>query len=78
MFILQRPWKPKEKWPKEAAEVNYNIGICSLELRDYLQAHDAFNNAIDIDKRYAEAYYQRGTAKIEIPVELAIVPVFQC
>ena len=66
----------EEKRPKEAAQVNYDIGVCSLELRDYLQAHDAFNNAIDIDERYAEAYYQRGTVAIEICVDLAIIAVF--
>ena len=58
--MLQKPWKPKDKWPKEGAEVNYLVGLCSLELRNYLQAHDAFNNAIEIDKKYAIAYYQRG------------------
>lgn len=40
--------------------MNYNIGLCSLELKNYLQAHDAFNSAIEVDKRYPEAYYQRG------------------
>lgn len=60
-IFIQKPWKPKDKWPKEAAEVNYLVGLCSLELRNYLQAHDAFNNAIEIDKKYAQAYYQRGT-----------------
>lgn len=40
--------------------MNYLVGLCSLELRNYLQAHDAFNNAIEIDKKYAVAYYQRG------------------
>lgn len=64
LLSLQRPWKPKDKWPKEAAEVNYTVGLCSLELRNFLQAHDAFNNAIDIDKKYAEAYYQRGVCSL--------------
>jgi len=40
--------------------VSYLHGLCSLELRNYLQAHDSFNNAIEIDKKYAIAYYQRG------------------
>ncbi|XP_067933193.1 uncharacterized protein [Watersipora subatra] len=61
-----KPWKPKDKWPKEGAEVNYLVGLCSLELRNYLQAHDAFNNAIEIDKKYALAYYQRGVAKLRL------------
>ena len=44
--------------------MNYLVGLCSLELRNYLQAHDAFNNAIEIDKKYAVAYYQRGELAI--------------
>ena len=34
--------------------MNYLIGMCQVEIRDYLGAHDAFNNAIRVDPKYSE------------------------
>ena len=34
--------------------MNYLIGMCEVESHNYLAAHEAFNNAIRVDPKYAE------------------------
>ncbi|XP_023933515.1 uncharacterized protein LOC106162457 [Lingula anatina] len=51
---ILKPWSDKDSWPHEAAEVHYLIGMCNMELRGYLEAHEAFNNAIKVDGTNAE------------------------
>ncbi|XP_013415730.1 uncharacterized protein LOC106177489 [Lingula anatina] len=63
---ILKPWSDKDSWPHEAAEVHYLIGMCNMELRGYLEAHEAFNNAIKVDGTNAEAFYQRGLSRIRL------------
>jgi tetratricopeptide (TPR) repeat protein len=53
---LLKPWGNRLRipWPKEAAEVHHLIGMCYSEMRNYLSAHDAFNNSLKIDAKYAD------------------------
>ena len=53
-FIIQKPWQKDASLPVEAAEMYFLIGMCHTEMRDYLSAHDAFNNAIRVDSRHSE------------------------
>lgn len=63
---LMRPWKPRDSWPQEAAEAHFLSGNCNMELRNYNYAINDFNSAIARDPNYAEAYYQRGLAKMNL------------
>ena len=65
-MLSQKPWQDKQLYPPEAAEMYYLIGMCQIEERDYLNAHDAFNNAIKVKAKYPEAYYQRGLVKLRL------------
>ncbi|ELT94016.1 hypothetical protein CAPTEDRAFT_222812 [Capitella teleta] len=51
---MQKPWQEKLPWPPEAAEMNFLLGMCQMETRDYLNANEAFNNAIRVNPKYAE------------------------
>ncbi|KAK2188117.1 hypothetical protein NP493_141g04003 [Ridgeia piscesae] len=64
--VTMKPWDDKQQWPPEAAEMFYLIGTCHTEMRNYLDAHDAFNSAIRVEPKHAEAYYQRGLAKLRL------------
>nr|XP_006822233.1 PREDICTED: tetratricopeptide repeat protein 6-like [Saccoglossus kowalevskii] len=63
---IKKPWQDKEPWPKEAAEVQFLIGMCQMELVNYVKAFEAFNSAIRINPEYAEAYYQRGLVRMRL------------
>ncbi|CAH1776552.1 unnamed protein product [Owenia fusiformis] len=63
---LLKPWQDRDSWPFEAAEVNYLKGVSQMEMRQYNEAHDAFNMALKIDDKYAEAYYQRGLSRMRL------------
>ncbi|XP_076446152.1 uncharacterized protein LOC143283739 isoform X2 [Babylonia areolata] len=63
---LMRPWKQRDPWPAEAAEAHFLSGMCHMEMRSYLPALNSFNNAISQDVNYAEAYYQRGLARMKL------------
>ncbi|KAK7097844.1 uncharacterized protein [Littorina saxatilis] len=63
---LMRPWKPRDPWPAEAAEACFLSGMCHMEMRSYLPALNSFNSAISQDNNYAEAYYQRGLARMKL------------
>lgn len=51
---VQRPWKPQDPWPAEAAEACFLSGMCHMEMRSYLPALNSFNSAISQDNNYAE------------------------
>ena len=57
IYIAQKPWQKKQTWPPEAAEMYHLMGMCYTEMRDYSSAHDAFNNAIRIDLKFAEVIH---------------------
>ncbi|XP_070553805.1 uncharacterized protein [Ptychodera flava] len=65
-YKLKKPWQEKEPWPREAAEVQFLIGMCQMELCNYLKSFEAFNSAIKIRSDYAEAYYQRGLVRMRL------------
>lgn len=71
-FILQKPWKPREPWPIEAAESHFLVGMCNIELRNYVAAMDSFTTAIKLDSNYAEAFYQRGIARMKMRLSKGI------
>ncbi len=54
IVVFQKPWGSNQNWPPEAAEMYYLIGMCHMEKKDYVGAHDAFNNSIRVDSKYAE------------------------
>ena len=41
-------------WPAEAAEVQYLIGNSQMEIRHYVDALEAYNQAVFINPKYAE------------------------
>ncbi|MGN1263867.1 MAG: tetratricopeptide repeat protein [Prevotella sp.] len=46
------------------AYLHYNIGCVYAERKDYSLATEAFTKAIELDSNLAEAYYNRGIARI--------------
>jgi cytochrome c-type biogenesis protein CcmH/NrfG len=52
--LTQKPWKARDPWPQEAADAHYLIGQCSMELRNYLDALNAFTDAIKLNSSMAE------------------------
>jgi len=57
LHCLQTPWRPREPWPQEAAEAHYLIGMCHMELKNYLEALSGFTEAIKLDANYAEVIF---------------------
>ncbi|HEX8597949.1 MAG TPA: tetratricopeptide repeat protein [Chloroflexia bacterium] len=58
--------------PAEAAALHYNIGLIYLQraeeqerLDDYDRAIEEFDQAIEIDPDYADAYFERGNAYLD-------------
>ncbi|XP_046576439.1 LOW QUALITY PROTEIN: uncharacterized protein LOC124284394 [Haliotis rubra] len=67
MALVQfKPWRPRDPWPPETADAHFLCGVCHNELRNYFEAYEAFNSAIKFDPNYAEAFYQRGLARIKL------------
>lgn len=52
--------------PPESAEIYFMIGTCQVELKDYNKAHDAFNDAIKVDGKFAEV--RNSEVNISIPI----------
>ncbi|NXI46447.1 TTC6 protein, partial [Galbula dea] len=50
----------------EAAEMYYLTGLCYMEQKNLLRAHDAFSMAIRLHSRYPDAFYQRGLCGMEL------------
>ncbi|XP_060594169.1 uncharacterized protein LOC132748578 isoform X2 [Ruditapes philippinarum] len=71
-FQHSKPWKARDPWPQEAADAHYLIGQCSMELRNYLDALNAFTDAIKLNSSMAEALYQRGMARMKLKMSKGI------
>nr|KAG5709228.1 hypothetical protein BaRGS_017980 [Batillaria attramentaria] len=67
---LMRPWRQREAWPPEAAEAHFLSGMCHMELRGYLPAFNAFNNAINLDGNYAEVSYTKAILNCNEAIKL--------
>ncbi|XP_010084702.1 PREDICTED: tetratricopeptide repeat protein 6-like, partial [Pterocles gutturalis] len=50
----------------EAAEMYYLTGLCYMEQKSLLQAHDAFSMAIRLHPSYPDAFYQRGLCRMQL------------
>ncbi|KFO84213.1 Tetratricopeptide repeat protein 6, partial [Buceros rhinoceros silvestris] len=50
----------------EAAEMYYLTGLCYMEQKSFLQAHDAFSMAVKLHSSYPDAFYQRGRCRMEL------------
>ncbi|NXT77803.1 TTC6 protein, partial [Zapornia atra] len=50
----------------EAAEMYYLTGLCYMEQKNLLQAHDAFSMAIRLHSSYPDAFYQRGLCNMQL------------
>ncbi|KAK6173455.1 hypothetical protein SNE40_016901 [Patella caerulea] len=61
-----KPWRIREPWPAETSEAHYLCGVCHMELRSVHSAVESFNSAIKLDSHFAEAFYQRGLARMKL------------
>ncbi|XP_009885320.1 PREDICTED: tetratricopeptide repeat protein 6 [Charadrius vociferus] len=50
----------------EAAEIYYLTGLCHMEQKSLLRAHDAFSMAIRLHSSYPDAFYQRGLCRMQL------------
>ncbi|NXI59018.1 TTC6 protein, partial [Chloroceryle aenea] len=50
----------------EAAEIYYLTGLCYMEQKSSLQAHDAFSMAIRLHSAYPDAFCQRGLCRMQL------------
>ncbi|NXL07253.1 TTC6 protein, partial [Mesembrinibis cayennensis] len=50
----------------EAAEMYYLTGLCYMEQKSLLRAHDAFSMAIRLHSSYPDAFYQRGLCRMQL------------
>ena len=55
--LFQKPWKARDPWPIEAADSHYLIGQCNMEMRNYVDALEAFTNAIKLNPNMAEVLH---------------------
>lgn len=52
------------------AQVYYDKGLKELKSKDYIKAIGEFTNALSVRANYAEAYLERGKAKIMLGIEM--------
>ncbi|KAL4230368.1 cytochrome c oxidase subunit 1 [Mactra antiquata] len=69
---VYKPWKARDPWPIEAGDAHYLIGQCSMELRQYMDALNAFTDAIKLNPNMAEALYHRGMARMKLKMSKGI------
>ncbi|KFQ04504.1 Tetratricopeptide repeat protein 6, partial [Haliaeetus albicilla] len=50
----------------ETAEMYYLTGLCYMEQKSLLRAHDAFSMAIRLHSSYPDAFYQRGLCRMQL------------
>ena len=62
---MLKPWDSRLAWPREAAQIFFQIGLCYMELRELRPALDSFNNSLKIHPT-AEGYFKRGIVKMKL------------
>ena len=51
---------------KEAAEKYFKLGVEKYDKKDYQGAIADYDKAIELNPKYADAYYKRGNAKHQL------------
>eukprot|EP00794_Sanderia_malayensis_P018055 gene18055-19864_t len=69
---LMKSWDDSQDLPPQAAEVYFLIGMVYTEMVNHSMALEAFNNTLKVNSEHAEAYYQRGMAKMKLRHSKAI------